>query len=67
MYRTVDGCDEGWEFCALAGIATSTAKQTKSKGEARSGRAPHALADAFSEWLPEAPPAIDFRRCGSFS
>ena len=37
------------------------------KSEARSGRETHALADAFSEWLPEAPPAIDFRRCGSFS
>src|SRR6185437_16388209 len=37
------------------------------KSEARSGPETHALADAFSEWLPDAPPAIDFRRCGSFS
>ena len=37
-------------------------EEYESRYESRSRREPHALADAFSGWLPEAPPANDFRR-----
>ena len=57
----------GGEFCATAGDANSAAKPARKSYKSRSRRMFHALADAFSVWLPVAPPASDFRRCGSFS
>jgi hypothetical protein len=64
-YRT-GACDEDWDS-VLSPHRHKHGEAENNKSEARSGPETHALADAFSEWLPDAPPAIDFRRCGSFS